>query len=438
LFKAPKFGLLLAIVMAGCMCFYLQHVLISYQQADAAAHLRPRGNLSDLYPRWVGARELILHQRDPYSAEITRIIQAGYYGRPLDPALPGDPRDEQRFVYPIYVVFLLAPFIGLPFPLVQEGFYWTLALVVASTVLLWLRAIRWRPRPTVIWIQVILTLGSFPVLQGLKLQQLSLLVSGLIAASLVLIADGQLWGAGALLAAATIKPQLVLPLTGWLALWAFSQWRTRRGLVWSFASVMTLLLMGGEWILPGWMREFREALTAYRQYAGGFGSVLMVLTNTRWSLVLTAIILLGLGVMCWHLRNESADAPLFAFASGLVLATTLVVIPMTSPYNQVLLLPAVLLLIRNRESLFSGHVVMRMAAVLASLVFLWPWLIAVVLAFASLLLPSAIIQKAWDLPLRGCLALPLVVSVLLAWLTIREVRSRRDSLQWHASSVRQI
>jgi Glycosyltransferase family 87 len=438
LLHAPKFGLLLAIVMAGCMCFYLQDVLIRYQQADAAAHLRPRGNLSDLYPRWLGARELILHHRDPYSAEITREIQAGYYGRPLDPERPGDPRDQQRFAYPIYVVFLLAPFIGLPFPLVQEGFYWILGLVVASTVLLWLRAIRWRPRPAVIGIQIILTLGSYPVLQGLKLQQLSLLVSGLIAASLLLLAEGQLVGAGALLAAATIKPQLVLPLIAWLALWAFSQWRSRRRLLWSFAGVMTLLLIGGEWILPGWTREFRQALTAYRQYAGGFGSILTVLTNASWSLVLTAIILLGLGALGWRLRNQPADAPLFAFATALVLATTLVVIPMTSPYNQVLLLPAVLLLVRNRRCLFSGHRLMRMAAILASVIFLWPYLLAVVLALASLLLPAATIQKAWDLPLRACLALPPVVSVLLAWLTIREVRSRGDSLQWHAPPVREI
>jgi len=52
---------------------------------------RPRGNLSDLYPRWLGARELLLHGRDPYSPEITREIQRGYYGRELDSSRPNDP-----------------------------------------------------------------------------------------------------------------------------------------------------------------------------------------------------------------------------------------------------------------------------------------------------------------------------------------------------------
>ena len=52
------------------MWFYADRILVGYQVADAAAHQRPRGNLSDLYPRWLGARELLLHRRNPYSDEI--------------------------------------------------------------------------------------------------------------------------------------------------------------------------------------------------------------------------------------------------------------------------------------------------------------------------------------------------------------------------------
>src|SRR5512142_3099214 len=114
--------LALAILCAAGTWMYVTRVLIPYQVADAAAHGRPRGNLSDLYPRWLGARELLLHGRDPYSAEVTREIQAGYYGRPLDPGRPGDPKDQQRFAYPVYVAFPLAPTVLLPFAWVQQGF----------------------------------------------------------------------------------------------------------------------------------------------------------------------------------------------------------------------------------------------------------------------------------------------------------------------------
>src|SRR6266403_5151881 len=99
------FGLLIAVLLAASMLWYVQNLLIPYQRADAAAHDRPRGNLSDLYPRWLGARELLLRGRDPYSAEVTREIQAGYYGRPLDSSRPDDPKDEQAFAYPLYVAF---------------------------------------------------------------------------------------------------------------------------------------------------------------------------------------------------------------------------------------------------------------------------------------------------------------------------------------------
>ncbi len=62
--------------------------MIPQQVAAATAHDSPRGSLSDLYPRWLGARELLLHHRDPYSPEVTREIQIGYYGRVLDPTRP--------------------------------------------------------------------------------------------------------------------------------------------------------------------------------------------------------------------------------------------------------------------------------------------------------------------------------------------------------------
>src|SRR5437667_2448564 len=45
------FGLLIAVLLAASMLWYVQNLLIPYQRADAAAHGRPRGNLSDLYPR---------------------------------------------------------------------------------------------------------------------------------------------------------------------------------------------------------------------------------------------------------------------------------------------------------------------------------------------------------------------------------------------------
>ena len=166
--------LLLSILCAVGTWTYADRVLIPHQISDAAAHGRPRGNFSDLYPRWIGARELLLYGRDPYRPEVTREIQAGYYGRPLDPSRPADPRDQQAFAYPVYVVFYLAPALHLRFDVVQRAFFWILVGVTLASIPLWLRVLGWTVAPLGQAAMVALTLGSMAVLQGLKLQQLSL------------------------------------------------------------------------------------------------------------------------------------------------------------------------------------------------------------------------------------------------------------------------
>src|SRR5712691_8830270 len=93
-------GLALALLAAAGMWCYAEFILIPHQRVDSAEKSIPRGNLSDLYPRWLGARELLLHGRDPYSRDISLEIQAGYYGRTLDPSRPNDPKDQQGFAYP--------------------------------------------------------------------------------------------------------------------------------------------------------------------------------------------------------------------------------------------------------------------------------------------------------------------------------------------------
>ena len=65
LLKNYTFGLLLCLLCSYSMRFYVDRVLVPYQINDAVAHAWPRGNLSDLYPRWLGARELLLNGRDP-------------------------------------------------------------------------------------------------------------------------------------------------------------------------------------------------------------------------------------------------------------------------------------------------------------------------------------------------------------------------------------
>lgn len=414
--------------MAGSMWFYVQRVLVPYQKADAAAHGRPRGNLSDLYPRWLGTRELLLGHRNPYSAEVTREIQTGYYGRPLDPERahdPGvdEPKDQQGFAYPLHVVFLLAPTIGLPFPEVQAGFRWLLVGLTLASVFWWLRVLRWRPSTPVTAILIVLTLGSYPVVQGIKLQQLSLLVSALLAGCAAALVAGYFSLAGFLLALATIKPQLALPLAGWLLLWAVSDWRPRQIFFWSFGLTTAIFLVASEYLLPGWFAQFREAVAAYRQYTGGAGSLLDVLATPALGKILAAAAVLAVVVTGWRVRFAPHDSVAFSTMFALILAVTLVIVPSFAPYNQVLLLPAVFLIVVSWKDLWDRNRLSRMACGLAMLVVSWPWMAACGLMLASFFLPASSIQKAWTVPLYTSLGIPLIILGLLAVRSIDRLKN---------------
>jgi hypothetical protein len=407
----------LALLLAGNMWSYVQYVVIGHQQTEAALHGIPRGNLCDLYPRWLGARELLLHHRNPYSPEITREIQVGYYGRVLDPNRPNDPRDQMAFAYPLYVVFLLAPTITLPFPIVRLVVHWLFIFVTAGSVLLWLRALRWRPSLALTAVLVVLTLGSLPVLQGIKLEQLTLLVSGMIAACILLLVAGYPLLAGVLLAFATIKPQLVLLLAGCLVLWACGNYRERRRFIFAFGVTLGILFAGAEFVLPGWVRQFVDALAAYRQYTGGPKSILAVVTTSRVGLVLSALVLLVLAVVCWRTRRVPADNPVFTLVCSLMLAVTVIVIPMVSLYNQIILLPAVLILLRHGTILWRKDNLTRLVCVVAASLMTWPWLAALLVSVASQVMPPQLLERVWTAPLWTSMTIPPAVLLLLARLT---------------------
>jgi hypothetical protein len=408
----PQLGvwLLIAAMAAASMWFYVDRILVGYQVEDAAAHERPRGNLSDLYPRWLGARELLLRRRNPYGDALAIEIQKGYYGRALDPSRPNDPKDQQGFAYPVYVVFLLAPLIGLPFHDVQVVFHWLLLGMTAASVWLWLRVLRWRLPPPATAICVVLTLGCFPAVQGVKLQQLSLLVAALLAGAMACVASGFLFLGGALLALATIKPQLAWPLVAWLLLWALSDWRSRRRFLFGFGLVMVVLLASSEIILPGWLWMFARAVQRYHGYTQN-QSVLLV--PWEFSGILIAVAVLACVFFLWKLRGEPADAEEFGSATALVLALTVLVVPMYAPYNQVLLLPAILALVRDRTLLTSRSRGVRFLYLTGVLALAWQWIASLSLSCVYLFAWTAWALSGWKVPFFATFALPALVFALM-------------------------
>jgi hypothetical protein len=402
-------------------------ILRAQQLADAVAHNRPRGNLSDLYPRWLGARELLRHGRNPYSAEITREIQRGYYGRPLDPSRADDPKDQQGFAYPVYVVFLLAPAVDLPFSVVQTGFRWLLWALAAGTVLLWLYVLSWKPPSGTVAILIVLALGWLPMVQGIKLQQFSLLVAGLTAACGACLAGGWLFLAGGLLALATIKPQLTWPLVLWLFVWAASEWRTRRRFVFGFGLVMLLLLGGAQLLLPGWLGMFVEGIGQYHQYTRN-QSVLTELFGLIAGRVLGAVCVLACAACLWGMRFEPASGAAFGRSIALVMALTVVIVPMSALYNQVLLAPAILALFQSERSGERILPVVRRARAVGYFLLAWSWIATLGLSLAYMWITPQLRDRVWPLPLYSSFMVPVFVfglALLDMWVGV--ARGLRES-----------
>jgi hypothetical protein len=172
---------------------------------------------------------------------------------------------------------------------------------------------------------------------------------------------------------------------------------------------MALLFAGGEVILQGWVHRFRASAADYWTYTGGGKSVLDVALPTLLGRVSAVVLILLLMGVCWRMRRQPAGGPGFAWTLALILAVTLVVIPTYATYNQLLLLPALMLLVHSLPELQPKGIVLRFFLILGAVVVLWPWVTAVVLDLALLFVSHSTVQKAAVLPLVWSLAVPLAV-----------------------------
>jgi hypothetical protein len=419
--------LFLALLCAASMWCFFDYVLIASQVAESGRSGSPRGNLSDLYPRWLGARELLLRGRDPYSKPVTDEIQQGYYGRKIDPKNPNDPKDENRFAYPVYVVFLLAPTVNLSFGIVQRGFYVLLMVMTALSVWWWMRALHARWRPLQIVAAVFLVLGSYPAVQGLHLQQMSLLVATLIAGACAAAASGWFVVSGALLSLAMIKPQLTIPIAAWLLFWAVFRWRERKWLVIVFCFAMAAFLVGSELVLPGWFMKWREASQAYMKYAGDTKPLLFTLFGR---VIGSGVTLLVVGAIAWlgiKYRAAQADSVAFRTLMAAVVTATVALTPIWHPYDQVLLIPAIAYCVSFSAGASTTPAV-RIFSRVAVAVLAGTWILSIVICAARLLtgdLPKAM-QQSIGFPI---VLLPLACLVSVGVVVYKQVDSSAPQRQ---------
>jgi hypothetical protein len=250
-------------------------------------------------------------------------------------------------------------------------------------------------------------------MQGLSLLQLGLLVAGLIAGAAACTVRGYLFLAGTLLALATIKPQMAVLPIACFALWTLSAWKQRKSLLLGFGATLAALIVASELILPGWLMRYPKSLAVYSDYTNAkalLGGVLPV--PVYWAVSMLAV--LGVSWFAWRVRREPADSVWFALILALVLTLTVTIVPtVNASFNQVLLLPAILLGIRHCRQISRGGGPRRLALYGLGVCGFLPWLLAIVVVIARPDSHSAWYLGLWSAPLLSSFALPVATFGLL-------------------------
>jgi hypothetical protein len=397
------FWLALSLFVSGTSWIYTQRILAPWEYHVNVESGRVIASMGDLYPRWVGTRELLLHGRNPYSSEVSHEIQMAFYGHIIAQSYGETGKtiiDEQRFAYPVYVVFLLAPTAYATFADVQAWAPAALALLSIATVLLWLDFLRWRPSRMTITAIILFVLASPQIIQGLRLRQLGLVVGFLLALGVWCVARNRLVSAGIVFALSTIKPQMAILPLAWFLLWTSGEWRKRWPLLASFGGTLALLVVAGELILPGWLTYFVKGLIVYPKYVP-ITSLLQLTLGDKVGEVFGGVAIVALLALGWRNRRHVADSPEFAitlaaFCIGMTLA-----LPLLPPFNQVMLLLPIFIIVRDWVDLG------RLSRFAFLLCISWPCLASLVL---MLLFPPQL-KSASHLPL-----LPSILSPVLPFL----------------------
>jgi hypothetical protein len=180
----------------------------------------------------------------------------------------------------------------------------------------------------------------------------------------------------------------------------------------SFLATMAILMAASEWYLPHWISRFWQAVREYRHYTGAM-SVMDGLIGAPWSWVLEALAFAAMLAACYRERRQAANTSTFAFTISLMLATTVLLVPISAPYNQVLLIPALLLLLKERHTIWQRSVAIRGLLLTATGLIFWPWVSSIALGGLSFVLPQETVDWVSDIPFWTVTQIPVGVAGLM-------------------------
>ncbi|HEX3821061.1 MAG TPA: glycosyltransferase 87 family protein [Candidatus Sulfotelmatobacter sp.] len=419
---APALALFLALTAAGAMVYYHLGFFIPSVLQNRALHGGGSGYSfgDDLYPVWLTTRQWRAQHLDLYGTEMTREIQTGLFGRPLDARNPNDPAtDYRQFAYPAFTDLILWPTSVVEFPKLRLVLAILLPLLTAVSIKFWILALDWRIRP--VWLAAIVLLGlcNYELLEAFFAEQPGLLVGFFMASAALALRRNRLMLAGMLMSLTLIKPQMTLLATLYMLLWSVSDRRRARFWI-GFFSVTIFMTVASLLIWPYWIKEWIGILLGYHRYA--MPPLISVLLGPALNAVagraIIALSLVASGALAWKNRGASPETEKFWLTLSLLLAvTTVAILPGQAIYDHVVLFPGIFLLIKNRREFLSAGKIPRTLLMAGTLVLFWPWISAAgLLIVHRWLMPNIFGSTAiFVLPIRTAASLPFAVLALLAW-----------------------
>ena len=281
---------------------------------------------------------------------------------------------------------------------------------------------QWQPGPLWIAGTIILTLSSYPVLQGLYADQLGLLVGFLLSACLVALARERYLLAGFLVALTLIKPQMSVLEIGFLTLWSLSDWHRRKQFFIGLFSMQALPVLASLVVWPGWIGSWLHVVLAYHGYSDPplpKEVVAQPLGPPAADLVgvsLIAGVLLIAVALAWRHRSAPLDTSEFWLTSAFLLnITTIALLPGQAVHDQVILLPAIFLVIKFQRALVGRTCIYSFVLSLAVVVGAWPWVAAMALVVLRPIVSADLFysKPIFSLPLRTAVVFPFVLLGLL-------------------------
>ncbi|HEY1464778.1 MAG TPA: glycosyltransferase 87 family protein [Terriglobales bacterium] len=373
----------------------------------------------------------MLQKKTPYSPELTREIQKGFYGRELDEKNPADPKDLQAFVYPLYVIFLLAPTVTLQFGTAVQIFRIILLFCAAGCVPLWIYAIRFNHTRRFTVFLVILTISTFPVILEDRQQNLSALVVLLLAGAFAARAHRWFILSGFLLALSTIKPQLSCFLIAWMFLMVLAKWKELHKIAWGFSATFLGLLTAATAISPHWPRGFWMAVTKYMSYGLG-PAIFRVMLPPVFAFPAIVLLVLFVGFICWRCRKEQPETLSYAGSLAAVVTATVALTTQAAHY-QLLLFPALLFLLNSKKTVVKPNFLLGVLTKGTFACLFWQWEAALVLALRSVFTQHVPVPMLAELPLWTSPAFPVLtlsaVVVSVSWMQLNKLNQSVTSLQ---------